>query len=238
MIQEMIFDNVLSQVSNSNVRLFDQKNKFTKLKDEKMKINVRKLKDDHIKIENKNNFQSTPLGDYYFIEAKINLTNEMMGISYWKTGMFIVLKSDCVRNKQFDEELVKAFIGRVYSDYAIRINEIDIKKAYPVQPKNLADIPFKQIKITSSTIEHINGQPEQAFDDNLCALRYIYNTVVNQTYFKHISFEDLKQQFINLRIQISDGVSVNDIIKWIKAYYLNIFSLYAIDPFYKCFSSY
>jgi hypothetical protein len=238
MLQQMIFDNVLSKVQDSDYQMMLDTHKFEHVRDAKFQLDLKKLKSDHLQLEDKSNLHRTPLGDYYYIDAKVQLTNEMLGVTYWKTGMFLILKADCVRNNQFDEELVKNFIRRIYRDYAITIHQVDISKHYPVQPKNLADIPFKQIKITSSTIEKINGHPEQSFDDSLCGLHYIYNIVVNQTYFKHISFDDLKQQFIDLGIQITYGISVNDIIKWIKAYYPNIFSLCALDPFYKCFISY
>ena len=69
-----------------------------------------------------------------------------------------------------------------------------------------------------------------------CFLRYIINTVGGKDRgFKNLNIDRLKEQFTELKIDYTKGLSVNDVQMWIDIFGKNSISLIALDPHRKVF---
>lgn len=56
-----------------------------------------------------------------------------------------------------------------------------------------------------------------------------------RTYFKKINFKNLCKQFTDLKINIKNVITVNEMQKWINKHYFCSISMFAIDPLLNVF---
>lgn len=180
----------------------------------------------------------------YDVKVKVKFIDHAKGPHVqWRTiHITLTSKYHLVHGKldQRDMETVnKEVMGRfdAYNVEILKILFIHLREI--VTDKKFKNIKNKQKSIAYRFLEELNGQmPEQFYEDNLCVIRFIVNSLTGVRQFSNITIPSVKSQFEELKIDFSNGVSVESMIHWIKTYYPKIISLFAIDPCYNVFKSY
>lgn len=107
-----------------------------------------------------------------------------------------------------------------------------------IRERDLSKIKFKRVNLGIKFLEQIQDVSDVSTDNNECVLRYIINRLSGKDNFKNFNMKELKQQLKQLRINYDEGLSVQEIIRWIRQYYPKSLSLYAINPLNSVFDKY
>jgi hypothetical protein len=115
----------------------------------------------------------------------------------------------------------------------IKFNYFNLEHVY------MSNIKHGKVSLQYKFLNDLNGiQLEKEYDDNCCVIRHIYDSCKQTDRFKRLTEEKLKEQFTTLNINYEKGISVDEQIGWIKRFFPNSISLYALDPYYNVFEKY
>lgn len=100
----------------------------------------------------------------------------------------------------------------------------------------------KDIKMRGTTLGYkfLNDIKNIKFkeDENKCAFDYILDTLQGKENFKKFNIVTLKKQLKELNINYTEGLTVEEIKKWIITYYPKYINMYPIDPLMQVFDEY
>jgi hypothetical protein len=114
--------------------------------------------------------------------------------------------------------------------------EVDIK-SYKLTNTNMASIKLGHKKLQLKFLEQIQNYDGAVSDSQSknCFLTYIVNTLGGQRFFKNLTMDRLVEQFQRLSIDCTDGISVNDVQRWIYEFGCQVVSLVCLDPYNEVF---
>ena len=100
-------------------------------------------------------------------------------------------------------------------------------------------LQYKFLQMTSEQIEQFceeeKKKVEKIVEENDCVIKYIVNKLAGRKYFIKFNELELKHQLKTIGINYEQGLTVTDIISWVKEFYANYINVYPLDALYKMF---
>lgn len=155
----------------------------------------------------------------------------------WRTFSFqFNLKTVSYESEVLEDFIRQKIIRWVYENYSVvDVGEM-IFKYFNLKKVALSDIKLGRVSLQYKFLNDLNGVVlEKEYKDFCCVIRHILDSCKGKPKLKRLNEEKLKQQLTDLKINYKNGISVNEQIRWIKTYYPNTISLYALDPYYSVF---
>ncbi|MBS0359319.1 MAG: hypothetical protein JSS53_08630, partial [Proteobacteria bacterium] len=88
----------------------------------------------------------------------------------------------------------------------------------------------KHLYISYSVYKKLNGEVKEV-NDNLCVPRFIYESLRGRDSFKTLTIDKIINQFKELGMDVNNGISIDDLLKWRDIKYASTISLYLYDGF-------
>lgn len=132
-------------------------------------------------------------------------------------------------------DTVTEYLKRLY--LVTRIENLNIISTKMVN-RSLSTIKYKSKSLAYKFLDDVNGHIEEYKNDNECLLRYIHETLSGNPGFVKFNMSILKQQLHSMKINYKDGLTVDELVAWVKRFYPNLISVYPIDPLFKVFNCY
>ncbi len=179
----------------------------------------------------------------YIVVVKVQVHNVVTGKTSWNTKSITLATNYPIVKGTFDERDMKKIdknVRDLYDPYEIEVLQWIIQSFKEISStKGFEKVLNRQKSIAYRFLEELNGNlPEQFYEDKLCAIRFIVNSLTDVRTFGMLTIPLVKSQFDALKVDYSNGLSVESMIYWIKTYYPNTLSLFAIDPCYNVFKTY
>ena len=148
-----------------------------------------------------------------------------------------------VENKNIRDVKMKGNISFDYIQSCMNVTNIDINDTTNngnIQTHTYNDVQkeeklnneykeFKQKRIEYKTLQNINNKIIKQ-RDNFCLLDYLLYEFLNcENHFRGINLQTLIEQFKQLNIDVNDGISINDLRKFIVNFYPQV-SFYCLLP--------
>ncbi len=252
-------DKELGKVRNFKVNDINRKMKIMEENIHKMRRQLAPYLPKPIDHEDFNyNIDSNNKKKHVIITAKVKLlqrygNSKNATFTSWYTYTFLYKFSDInIKGTQnINEELVKTLIK-----YYI-LDSNDARDVYENPVEDVLDIIFKSIDVQrSANLNNVimQGMPakykfleklqkfapeENKSVDYLCTVKYILNVLQGEECFKTYDMLRLKKELKQLNINYETGMTVYEILRWIKYFHPKFISMYAIDPLrYKVFNQY
>jgi hypothetical protein len=218
-------------IKSANISIGISKSKNKKLEKEFIDLqpDAKRIKEDiKNKLSNRKGKTRQPV-TLIDVKAKIKFSDNSVD---WRTLSYVF-------HANYNQEIAKQVIERdLYNNYEVKaVLKIEVTD-YKLKYQRMEHIKMKHLSLGYKFLNDINGYIDEVKEDNLCGLRYIVNTLKGKKGFKKFDMDVLKSQLDCLKINYNDGISVNDMLRWIKEYYPNNISMYALNPYGKCFQKY
>ena len=104
---------------------------------------------------------------------------------------------------------------------------------------NMSDIFMNGKKLQLSILEKINKDGENYYQkDGECVIWFLFNELKGILHFSTYTIKVIKDQFKLLEIDISKGINVNQLFRWVKHFGKERLSIHCLDPRLKVFDKY
>jgi hypothetical protein len=177
----------------------------------------------------------------YIVTGTAQVEQETGGNKIMKTVKLIINNDNVIKlpDPQPPKNVVDLIIGEK-GDSWLRTNtssEYIISFEYTLHEYKAGHIADHKMKATNLTHRFLNNYNDEEIKqkDGMCVIDWIASELIGRPGYINYTYKSIVDEF-NRICDITEGISTNDIIKWCQSK-KNI-SVYALDPFFKKFTSY